>query len=115
MFGAEKLSDGRYAITEVYPYRQKTFHIKEKLKSFGARWNPDNRRWENIDEKFLKDIPGGVTRLVKVRIAPWSCSDKPTDIYVHQSDIKNNQVSMLNMGDDHEWVNVEEIYGEIPK
>lgn len=112
MFGAILQSNGKYTIVEVYPFHSKTFYIKNKLKELGGYWNSQTRRWEDIDVQFLKDIPGGVTKRMKIRIAPYSACNESVDRYAYCHEIQNNQVKQLNMADDYEWVNVEEIYGE---
>jgi len=116
MFGAIKQPNGKYTITEVFERKQghfqsKTFHIKDKLKMMGGRWNPKTKLWEDVDEIHLKDIPA--EKRLKVRIAPHSqVSSVAQDIFVYPSDIENNCVSELTMGDDHVWVPIEEVYGE---
>lgn len=112
MFGAVKQPNGKYTICELHKFRNsKTFHIKDKLKSLGGKWNPDTKHWEDIDEIHLKDI-SAVKRL-KVRLAPHpQVSSVSQDIVVYPYDIKDNKVSQLTYGDDHVWVEIEEIYGE---
>jgi len=113
MFGAIKQPNGKYAIVEIYPFRSKTFYVKDKLKVLGGRWNPESRWWEDIDETLLSQVPGGVTKRFKIRVAAHpEVSSISRDRYCYQHDIQNNQIRELTMGDDHVWVDIEEIYGE---
>jgi len=116
MFGAIRQANGKYTITEVFErkrgrFQSKTFHIKDKLKMMGGRWNSQTKHWEDIDEVHLKDIPA--EKRLKVRVAPHSqVSSVAKDRFVYPSDIENNSVKELTMGDDHVWVPIEEIYDE---
>ena len=116
MFGAIKQPNGKYSIVEIYRFNRthKTYHIKDMLKVFGGRWNVDTKRWEDIDEVNLPKIPA-VKRL-KVRLAyngnVHLSPNENRDRHVYPFEIQNNQVSVLDMGDSHTWVDIEEIYGE---
>ena len=112
MYGAIKNpTTGRYTIVPAYPDYKNTYAIREKLKRMGGIWLSTEKHWVNIEEKFLKDIPA--SKRLKIRLAAHSrVCDEHRDMFVFEHEIKNGQVRMLDMGDDHTWVDVEEIYGE---
>jgi hypothetical protein len=112
MYGAIKNpTTGRYIIVSAYPDYKSTRRIREKLKRMGGIWMSTEKQWVNIEEKFLKDIPA--SKRLKVLLAPHrGVSDDPKEIFVFEHQIVNNQVRMLDWGDDHVWVDVQEILGE---
>jgi hypothetical protein len=116
MFGAIRQPNGKYTIVEhsFGRFSPKTFHVKDKLKALGGVWNPQTKRWEDIDEVNLPSIPAEKRLKVRLKYHPsvHLSPDSNRDRRVYPSDIKDNRVSELTMGDDHEWVEIEEIYGE---
>ncbi len=111
MFGAIKISEDNYTIVECYPFRSKTYSIKDKLKSLGGAWNSKKKRWEGIKEKDLAAIPA--SKRIKIKIGK-TCHHPPQDIFCFEHRIKDGKIRVsCNMCDSYGiLVDVLENYGE---
>lgn len=112
MLGVIKQLNGKYSIVDRYntPSYHTTYHWRHKLKEVGGKWNDEKRKWEDIDEKYLKELIA--FKLLKVRIKPYPGIDGESVVGVYEDEIRNNQVQVLDWGDSRVWVDIVEILGE---
>lgn len=114
MLGAHKQKDGKYTIVDrpyIGPRCCSTYHYRHKLNEYGGNWNLQLRVWQDIDEKFLKELHA--SKHIQVKIKPFPGCNKESIVNVYEDEIKNNQISILDWSDDRIWVDIVENLGEI--